>query len=65
VAPKKIALAVGETGVSAVGPPWRIVDWVSGSVGSTSWRCMRGTIAIGRVASARHTTSVCSWAFAP
>ncbi len=27
--------------------PWRIVVWVSASPGSTSWRCMSGTIATG------------------
>ena len=34
--------------------PWRIVVWVSASVGSTSWRCISGTIAIGRRRSSRH-----------
>ena len=55
----------------AAASPWRILDAVSASPGSTSWRCISGTIATGSPASGRRpagrgrTTSVWSWALPP
>ena len=60
-----MALAPGATEVICPALPWRIVVWVSASVGSTAWRCMSGTIATSRPDAGSVTVSVCSWAVEP
>ena len=46
--PEEDRRGVGRRPASAsASAPWRIVVWVSASLGSTSWRCMSGTIATG------------------
>jgi len=66
------AVAVAGTGVRFVSEPWRSFVRVSSSDGSTSCRCMSGTIAAGCAAlpsppavPASTTTSVSSWATVP
>jgi len=66
--PEETALAVGATGVWGMcASPRRRVRRIASS-GSTSWRCMSGTMATGAATSGADgstTTRVCSCAFAP